>query len=657
MATRIRNPHSATPVASTSSASTSTIAGLSGAVGASASTSSFPLPPSHPSPHHRDLPYPIPSSSSRAPDRRPPVASTSTASDSRASPADVIDLTASSSPPPPHSRFPHLSFPSSSLASTSNVTSHGTRTRDRARVVPGTREGAGGRQSIGTSQHPILNLTDDDDDDDDLVIVSERPAARPLFRMNRPASPPPFIVPPNYPAMTTTTSIPNPSRPRLRARLRSSTTTTNGVNAVTEEEEGDVESRRLAEQLAQEELGGIVVEPSSSNGGRVISGSRAALQLQAQAMRQATTNGNGRTASYGGYILHRPQNSTGNGNGGGRRNQTEADPFDRLLTMPPPNHVPYNTRGGGGERGGGRIWGTGSYMEAMFASGAEYRTRLFNGENVTYAEVMAGYPALRGLYNHELFDGVAPQPATGGWGGAAKVRAANKKYGVKMSHPLPIQRGFSRDIIEPIAANDADPETREAGSPPTKRLKKYKAKEKDDIEIQEMEPVCASCLGRLQLGSEDKDGKVWALHCGHVVCGKCLREAKTRCEDILEKERGGWVMNVDLDDDDSVKVGGVDEVMASPKKGKGQKRGIVMEGGGTVPIIDGPDPDDDKSRKPDRVETRSGKTKKGKGKSKSAQDQTGVEEDWTTCPVSTCAGQGNDLLAEKGWSRPFELYA
>ncbi|BGP35714.1 CDC16 protein [Rhodotorula toruloides] len=248
----------------------------------------------------------------------------------------------------------------------------------------------------------------------------------------------------------------------------------------------------------------------------------------------------------------------------------------------------------------------------------------------------------------------APQ-VNGGWGGAAKVRAASKKYGVRMSHPRPVEKGFSRDIIEP-----RDPDTAE---PPAKRVKgKGKAKAKAPPE--EMQPVCASCLDPLLLGGEG-DKKVFALRCGHVVCAKCLSEAKARCQEIREREKSGWVM--DVDDGDG--AGG---------KGKGKAR---------EPLLLSDDDDDDlygdaddtdfyfsdempPARSSKSSSKRSPKKDKGKakttaaasssnlkGKGKSRADETGVEELWTTCPVSTCDGNGTDLLATEGWSRPYELFA
>ncbi|GAA6024131.1 hypothetical protein JCM8202_004265 [Rhodotorula sphaerocarpa] len=241
----------------------------------------------------------------------------------------------------------------------------------------------------------------------------------------------------------------------------------------------------------------------------------------------------------------------------------------------------------------------------------------------------------------------------GGWGGAAKVKAASKKYGVRMSHPSTVEKGFSRDIVEP-----RDPDAPAPALPDVSTSASKKGRAKNPKPQEELEPVCASCLETLVLsGTGDK--KVFALCCGHVVCAKCLNAAKARCRAIREQEKGGWV----LDDDDD-----------SPRKGKRK----ANEMPGTLSLADEEDEDDadglyepngdipvsgrsPKRRKPNGVDqlaagaTTSTKGK-GKGKAKSRADQTGVEEDWTTCPVATCDGKGSDLLAEEGWSRPYELF-
>lgn len=244
----------------------------------------------------------------------------------------------------------------------------------------------------------------------------------------------------------------------------------------------------------------------------------------------------------------------------------------------------------------------------------------------------------------------------GGWGGAAKVRAASKKYGVRMSHPRPVEKGFSRDIIEP-----RDPDTAE---PPAKRVK---GKGKAKAPPEEVQPVCASCLDPLLLGGEG-DKKVFALRCGHVVCAKCLGEAKARCQEIKEREKGGWVMDVD----EGVGRGG------SGGKGKAREPLLLSDDDDDDDDLYGDGDDDDFHLSDDLPPTRSSKStskraskkdkgkgkaaiappsSKLKGKGKSRADETGIEELWTTCPVSTCDGHGTDLLATEGWSKAYELFA
>lgn len=108
---------------------------------------------------------------------------------------------------------------------------------------------------------------------------------------------------------------------------------------------------------------------------------------------------------------------------------------------------------------------------------------------------------LQGLYQQGGgggYGGYGAGPSNAGWGGAAKVRAANRKYGVRMSHPLPVSKGFSRDIIEPLSDQDQDQDGDKPS--PAKKSKKGKEKEKErDLIIQELEPVCSSCLEGLKL--------------------------------------------------------------------------------------------------------------------------------------------------------------
>ncbi|GAA5908585.1 RING finger protein [Sporobolomyces salmoneus] len=732
MATLTRNPSSSAtpqpPLASSSSSSSS-------------SNILPPLPGPPPPPMHSPFRWaPIASTSTSASASN--SASTSN-SNSNSNVIDLTGSSPpAAASNPVHSRFPHLSFPSASSSTSSALTNANavagpsnpnptrrTRSQSRQQIAAG----AGGELVISDSDSDetiqrrfrsrptarrvrpqtgtgggggaVARPGIEDEDDDDLVIVSERAAVDPVpstlrsrrfgggnassgngtsnlrrnplapppsHRLNplpRRASPPPFIVPPNYPSI----SNPDPPRARNLRPLPARRGVVGGGGALatvaTPEEilhmdDEDVLDRRLAQSLAAEEL-------NAMGGNRAID----PIRVQAQAMRQAANSntgaGGGGGRGYGGYILQQNRAAPGAGGAGER----EMDPFEQLLGMR------QEEAAGGGGRGGNddNYRRSAAFVNALLGGGGANGNAGGRGVGGVLRGAGMDYfpPELR------QFFGMGPGPlgggggygnaAPGGWGGAAKVKAANKKYRVELSHPNPVRTGFSRDIIEPPDTNDNDELSASA--------KKKQKREKEEIEIQELEPVCASCLEPLKLGTEGKDGKVWGLQCGHVVCGKCLREAKERCEEILEKERGGWVLDVDLEDADREEEG----VGRSPKKGKGKKR--VIE-------IDEEEEDDDdlyapppsnsnsedqsiSSSKPRRLPpknlastgkipvggtTTSSKAKtkgkgKGKGKSKSSQDETGVEENWTTCPVSTCEGKGNDLLAEKGWSRPFELYA
>ncbi|BGP43808.1 hypothetical protein JCM10450v2_008006 [Rhodotorula kratochvilovae] len=213
-----------------------------------------------------------------------------------------------------------------------------------------------------------------------------------------------------------------------------------------------------------------------------------------------------------------------------------------------------------------------------------------------------------GMYGAGHYGG--PQ---GGWGGAAKVKAASRKYAVRMSHPGKIEAGFARDVVEP-------PDPDEPASVPSP-AKKRKGKKGKEVEVVEMEPVCASCVQTLRLDGEGAH-KVFVLRCGHAVCARCLDEARERCRAIRDAEKGA-----------TARRGGA--------KGKGKGRAAV--------VVETDDEDDDEAPPPARA--------KGKGKARSRADETGVEEDWTTCPVAACDGKGTDLLATEGWARPFELFA
>lgn len=292
--------------------------------------------------------------------------------------------------------------------------------------------------------------------------------------------------------------------------------------------------------------------------------------------------------------------------------------------------------------------------------------------------------------------GGGPAGAAGGWGGAAKVKAASKKYGVRMSHPGPVERGFSRDIVEPRDHPDGapPPPLPPAAASSTKKSRSRTAAAVAAKPTEELEPVCASCLETLLLsGTGNK--KVFALRCGHSVCAKCLEEAKERCRAIRAQEKGGCVLDDSTGTCSSsaaaapapaTRANGA-STLSNASKGKDKRKGkgknpiaLDLESGtqsnSSEFYLSSSDSDDDDSgytirgdsaRHPPAKRRRTddggttaasnGSTKgKGKGKGKSRADETGVEEDWTTCPVLTCDGKGSDLLAEEGWAKPFEFF-
>ncbi|GAA6015959.1 hypothetical protein JCM10207_006820 [Rhodosporidiobolus poonsookiae] len=264
-------------------------------------------------------------------------------------------------------------------------------------------------------------------------------------------------------------------------------------------------------------------------------------------------------------------------------------------------------------------------------------------------------PGLYGLYG----GGVGPAN-TGGWGGAAKVKAASKKYGVRMSHPAPVEKGFRREIVEPPEEG--------AAPPPAKKAKKGKGKAVAEPAEEEV-PVCASCLDALFLGGEGTR-KVFALKCGHVVCAGCLDAAKERARDELAAAGAA-----------KAKARGKQPASAAAAKGKSKGKGKaprrrfgraddddfhLTSSDDELDDADAPDSfdasfdsdsysgDDPFARS--RAAPSKPEPKKDKGKARSRADETGVEERWTACPVASCDGRGGDVLAEIGWARPFEVF-
>lgn len=211
------------------------------------------------------------------------------------------------------------------------------------------------------------------------------------------------------------------------------------------------------------------------------------------------------------------------------------------------------------------------------------------------------------LANYYGYGGAGGLQGVMGWGTTKVVKG--KKYGVRMSHPRKVEEGFSRDVVNPLEEGESRPKS------------KGKGKGKKVVEKEEVEPVCAGCLEPLLL-AQSGERRPWALRCGHVVCGRCVGDAKMRCEGIKEEDRKArWRMNVDRRDE--------------------------------VVFVD----DDEELDYVDEETTLAARLSGGKGKGKSRAGETGVEEAWTMCPVASCDGAGTDLLAAEGdCAGAFELF-
>ncbi|KAK4048676.1 hypothetical protein OIV83_004646 [Microbotryomycetes sp. JL201] len=244
-----------------------------------------------------------------------------------------------------------------------------------------------------------------------------------------------------------------------------------------------------------------------------------------------------------------------------------------------------------------------------------------------------------------IFDNIAGEP-NGFWPGAPrqpKVKPV-KRYTVKTSHPRKVEPGFARDIVseedalekvESLKGSAGQP-IAQAGSTAKKRRRGGATAIKNAQAQAELEPVCASCLDPLYL-AQSGDQRIWALKCGHVVCGKCLTFAQSRCRDIRKQERENrWQYDVDgpmakakrsimldsSDDENDLDFVNSDEEIHKPKKRRRKQDSI------------------------EHVEPSGSSSDKGKAKSRS--DETGIEEEWTTCPVVSCSGEGTNLLAPPG---------
>ncbi|KAM0789915.1 hypothetical protein ACM66B_006756 [Microbotryomycetes sp. NB124-2] len=260
------------------------------------------------------------------------------------------------------------------------------------------------------------------------------------------------------------------------------------------------------------------------------------------------------------------------------------------------------------------------------------------------------------------------EPARGGfWPGVPrppKVKPA-KRYTVKLSHPRKPEPGFTRDIVSEEDALEKIQTLKQGGSGAqgdngSKKRRRGGAGStaaaiKQAEADAELEPVCSSCLRPLFL-AQSGDGRMWALKCGHVVCGQCLTGAQERCREIRKQERDGrWQMDVDgpaakakrtvfvddSDDDENDPDFYIDSTFDDEdedyRRGRKNKNKRQRK-----------NPDDDEEDPQLVVSSSASSSNPKKGKSKSRADETGVEEEWTTCPVASCSGHGTNLLAPQG---------
>lgn len=263
-----------------------------------------------------------------------------------------------------------------------------------------------------------------------------------------------------------------------------------------------------------------------------------------------------------------------------------------------------------------------------------------------HAHPLPPYPHLNALQHLPLV-GVRPDPISYPRWGNAQVHAQihdgwgrpnvriGKKYGVRMSHSRRVERGFTRDVIEPIES-----------SPPSTLLSvsiPLTTAPIPDMQIILPVPLCASCLAPLLLDRSGKD-RLWALACGHVVCGNCAQGARVRW-------KGGWT-GVHAAKDEGTGRGAKD----GKGKGKGKGRRESSELGSIDLTNEASSPPPPSSRLiPSSISSHSPSTStlnksKGKGKGIALDNVKGkasprgkeaealVNPAWIECPIVSCEG-------------------
>lgn len=274
---------------------------------------------------------------------------------------------------------------------------------------------------------------------------------------------------------------------------------------------------------------------------------------------------------------------------------------------------------------------------------------------------LAGYRAhhdtgdFDNLHQADLYNGYAVQAGLQGLIDTAPSRyrtaaAPVKKFTQKSSHPRKLAPGYSADIIPPFEQDDAH-----ANKAFLK--KNYPAFDTANLASKKIRlvPTCASCFDPLFLECEG-ERRLWALRCGHVVCGKCIGAAQMRCEAIKEAERKGrWKQGVhpskeviDLandDDDDDDELEYLDVTVIAPTKPAPSRRSTRAN---PLPSTEQSfsllPPGKSYSKSP-RVKTPLPAKNKGKAKAKvNIGEADEVDREWTSCPVFACTGPKTDLL-------------
>lgn len=242
--------------------------------------------------------------------------------------------------------------------------------------------------------------------------------------------------------------------------------------------------------------------------------------------------------------------------------------------------------------------------------------------------------ALLGDYAGRYPNGDAP-PIAGlaGMYGGEPPQARGRKYSTRSSHPRKEAFGFSNSVIPPRDQDDSTLSLNRGflkkNYPTLDTGAVFKTSQATDFVLS---PVCSACNSQLYL-EQIGVRRLWALRCGHVVCGGCYGEAAMRCERAKEADRKArWKFDVEpklvgLDEGEGELDYLDEEPVVAPGIRRSTRQASVTASSKSAPPIKIPAP-------------------KGKGKSKRAHDE--LDDEWLACPVASCAGPKTDLLAVPG---------